>query len=280
MSAAASIIIPAYQAEDVLEDAVSAALAQEHRPTEIVVVNDGSTDGTDRVARSFGERIRYLEQENRGVSSARNRGLEVAGGEYVCFLDADDWISADHLRLNVAKLEEHPEAVLSHGWTAVADAELHPTGPVLEGARGRILDDLARLMPPAVPAVHSAVIRTETVRGVGGFDEGLSTSADYDLWLRLAREGPVEAVERVTARYRKTPGSMFTDLELQVRDIEAIIRKHRNDPVLGALDWNRTRWRFYRSLAGESRNRGDLAGLLRYGVRALLFRARSLVERR
>lgn len=268
-SGRASIVVPAYNAEDHLAEAVDSALAQTHEPTEVVVVDDGSTDGTAEVARQYGDAVRYVRQENRGVAAARNRGLADAAGDYVCFLDADDWLHPEHLRLNVQRLVERPDAVLSHGWTEVTDADLRPTGRVLRGACGRILPDLVRLIPPAVPGIHSAIIRTAAVRRVGGFDPELSTSADYDLWIRLARLGPVECVERPTVRYRIAEGSMFTDLDLQVRDMEAIVEKHRRDPELGELNWDRMRWALYRSLAGESRDRGDPAALLRYGTRAI-----------
>ncbi len=112
-----SVIIPAYNVESCLSRAVLSALNQDPPPLEVIVSNDGSTDKTAEVAQSFGDRIRYLEQANLGPAAARNSGLAVAKGEYVAFLDADDYWLPGFIRATTEFMEVNPEAVaVSTGW--------------------------------------------------------------------------------------------------------------------------------------------------------------------
>jgi glycosyltransferase involved in cell wall biosynthesis len=85
-----SVVIPSYNRSDMTVDAVNSVLGQTFRDFEIIVVDDGSTDGTEQVLRRFGEKIRYHKQENAGVAAARNRGIALSGGDYICYLDSDD----------------------------------------------------------------------------------------------------------------------------------------------------------------------------------------------
>ena len=101
-------VVPVYDGERFLAEALDSALAQDYEPMEIVVVDDGSTDGTPDVAAGYGDRIRYLRQENAGPSAARNRGLEASRGEFVSFLDADDLWVPGKTALQVETLRERP----------------------------------------------------------------------------------------------------------------------------------------------------------------------------
>src|SRR6185503_2024667 len=104
-----SAVIPAYQAAAFLADAVESVLAQTEPVGEIVVVDDGSTDGTAAVAASFGDRVRYVRQENQGVAAARNRGVAEARGRLVAFLDADDTWEPEKTARQLAHLRAHPD---------------------------------------------------------------------------------------------------------------------------------------------------------------------------
>jgi len=254
---AVSVIIPAYNAAEFLPGTLDSVLNQSLKARDVILVDDGSTDGTPKIAESYAGAVTYLRQENRGVAAARNRGLEQVTGDYVCFLDADDYFYPENLRLKVQLLEEDPGVGLVHGWVEVTDANLRPTGTVLKGARGEILSDLLRLIPPAIPCPSNALIRRAVVEEVGGFDEALGTSADFDLWLRIAQRVRVGRVDEVVVKYRRHEGAMFHDLEAQLRDMEFIFRKHR--VTLGRHpDWKLLRWRFYRSVAGGYRQQGRL----------------------
>jgi glycosyltransferase involved in cell wall biosynthesis len=109
MSALVSCIIPVFNGERFVREAIESVLAQRHRPLELIVVDDGSTDGTANVVRSCGEEVRYIFQSNSGPTDARNRGLAIARGELIAFLDADDLWHEEKLERQLAVLAEHPE---------------------------------------------------------------------------------------------------------------------------------------------------------------------------
>jgi glycosyltransferase involved in cell wall biosynthesis len=111
-----SVIIPVYQGERYLAEAVESVLAQTYPAAEIIIVNDGSTDGTEQVAARFGNAIRYVAQENSGIGAARNTGLEMTQFEWISFLDSDDLWSTDKLALQMQALETHPEPDLVFGY--------------------------------------------------------------------------------------------------------------------------------------------------------------------
>lgn len=101
-----SVIIPAYNSETTLARAIDSVLAQSYPAQEIIVVDDGSTDGTPEVAARYGSKLHYIRQDNAGVSSARNQGAQAASGDWLTFLDADDWYYPDRLRLHAEWIEE------------------------------------------------------------------------------------------------------------------------------------------------------------------------------
>jgi len=104
-----SVIIPTYNRADFLTEAVNSVLSQTWRDLEIIVVDDGSTDGTQEVVRRYGEQVNYFCKENEGPSSARNMGIKKARGPYVAFLDSDDVWEPEKLRIQMDFMGEHPE---------------------------------------------------------------------------------------------------------------------------------------------------------------------------
>ena len=165
----ASIVIPAFNAEATLAPAIRSALAQDYTPVDVIVVDDGSTDGTAAVATSFAP-VRYLRQENRGPSAARNAGIEAATGEFVGFLDADDEAPATKLSVQVGYLLEHPEV-----GCVLGRHELDGEPPEWFDRDG-------------VPLI-SLVARRSTLLEAGGFDESLRIAEDRDLLVRLRERG-------------------------------------------------------------------------------------------
>lgn len=110
-----SVIIPVYNAEKYLSEAIKSVLAQAYSPIEIIVVDDGSTDNSAIVAQQFGDRIQYLYQENSGAAMTRNRGVEQSHGDYLSFLDADDLWSKNKIKLQLAAFEKHPNLDIVFG---------------------------------------------------------------------------------------------------------------------------------------------------------------------
>jgi hypothetical protein len=215
---AVSIIIPTYQRREYVCRAVRSVLAQRFTDWELIVVDDGSADGTGDALRTFEPRLRYLWQENGGASAARNAGLRLARGDVVAFLDSDDRWFADHLETVVGMLEHHPEAVLActtprfriEGRGRVADAELVDALPLL-------------LVENWIGYPSGTAVRRDQLEAVGGFDERMTVMEDGELWLRLAARGPFSFLQRRTIVRQVTRGSL--------RD-----RGSRNGAYLSAMD--------------------------------------------
>lgn len=220
-----SVITPCYRQARFLPQAVDSVLAQTYRPVEMLVVNDGSDDDTDKVAGRYGDLIRYFLQNNSGQSAARNHGLRHAVGEYVLFLDADDQL--------------HPEAL---AW--LVEAAGHATSPLcIMGCRAFAEDvckPLREWMPPAIPALlpwfvgrncgppHCFLAVTRMVRDVGCFAEELAGCEDWDLWLRLAEQGAsLVAVPQVGAFYRRHPESFSSQpMRMLLDRVRVLLRLH------------------------------------------------------
>lgn len=204
MAGLVSVVIPVHQGERFLADAIDSALAQTYRPIEIIVVDDGSTDGSGDVARRYPE-VRLLTQEQAGPSAARNAAFAVMSGEYVALLDADDIWNPDKLDLQVGHLESNPGAalVLAH----------HEDLTVDDVAAPLIARNIERLGIDRVAPI-SVVARREVVEAIGGFDERLRTAEDTD-WLIRAREAGLrmDILDRVVMRRRFHGGNLTYDTD-------------------------------------------------------------------
>lgn len=187
-----SIIIPAFQAEAYLGEALESALAQDYERHELILVDDGSTDRTAEIAAGYG--VPVLRQANGGPAAARNAGLAFARGELLAILDSDDIWPVDRLSLQVAHLLEHPEDGLVMGLTEVF---LTPGEP-----RPRHYPRIAETGPyPGHPS--TALVRREIFELVGPFDESLRLSEDLD-WLARAGDAGVRIgrLDRTVLHYR------------------------------------------------------------------------------
>ncbi len=197
-----SVIIPTYNRRTLVERALRSVMSQTRPVEEIIVIDDGSTDGTaEALKASFGERIRYLWQQNAGVASARNHGLRIARGRYLALLDSDDEWLPEKNQLQVRWLESHPDfgMVLCDVMRMDADHrdfELFRRRDLLP-EDGHILKWV--LLEPAL-APASAMMRRSVYESVGGFDESLPTAEDLDYHLRVAARWKIGIVEQTLVR--------------------------------------------------------------------------------
>lgn len=216
-----SIIIPVYNGADYLRLAIDSALAQDHPDTEVVVVNDGSSDGgaTEAIARSYGARIRYVEKPNGGVASALNAGLAAMTGEIFCWLSHDDIHLPHKTRRQVAEWLRlgRPRAVLFSDYRLIDDA-----GRAIGEARfdARMLAEKPRyaLLRGCVNGCTVFVPR-DVLRAMGGFDEALPTTQDYDLWNRMIGQVPFLHLPEILIESRQHPqqGSRRMDHRAEAR---------------------------------------------------------------
>jgi hypothetical protein len=227
-----SIVIPARNAAGTIGDTLASVCAQTSGAWEAIVVDDGSTDETARIATGFADRdprITVIRQTGAGESAARNTGLAHARYEWLLFLDADDWIAPAHLERLTAELERDPELGAVHcgsvrvapDGTEVRDDYVVPAG-----------DLFPTLAQRAAFPVHACIVRRSLVERVGRFDTSLRKSADWDLWQRIARTGArFGAVRELLAFYRMQPQSASMEAEQLLRDgLEVLRRGHRPDP--------------------------------------------------
>ncbi|MGO9094422.1 MAG: glycosyltransferase family 2 protein [Bryobacteraceae bacterium] len=195
-----SVVIPCYNAARFLPEAVANVLAQRYEPLEILLVDDGSTDSTPEMAPGLAPEVRYLRQENRGPSAARNLGLRETRGEIIAFLDADDLWPDGKLDLQVGRLLQDPALDLVSGRVRYVE---------LPG--GRIPDLRFETSDRELPGIliGSAVYRRRAFAVVGGFDESLRYSEDHDWFLR-AREADLKILllAEVTLLYRHHDSNM------------------------------------------------------------------------
>lgn len=229
MAKLVSVIIPSYNSAHFLKESIDSVLNQTYKNIEIVVVNDGSTDNTEEVISQFLGRIKYIKKENGGVSSARNLGFEKSNGDYLCFLDADDWFFPKNIENKVKELNLNSKLGLVHGNVVVTDENLNSNGTILKGQYGNVIPHLLKLVPPAIPCPSNVLIRREAIKYDSIFDERLCTSADYDLWLRIAQKWKVGYVNEESIKYRQHGANMFSNLKLFQKDMELIFTKYELD---------------------------------------------------
>jgi len=227
-----SIVIPARNAARTIADTLESVCAQTCDTWEAIVVDDGSTDETARIADGFAERdsrIRVIRQTGAGESGARNTGIGHARHEWLLFLDADDWISPLHLERLTGELERDPELDAVH----CGSVRVSPDGTQVSDNYVPPIGDLfPTLAQRAAFPVHSCIVRRSLVEKVGCFDTSLRKSADWDLWQRIARTGArFGAVREVLAFYRMQPHSASMEAEQLLRDgLEVLRRGHAPDP--------------------------------------------------
>ena len=197
-----SVIIPVHDRESFICDALSSAYDQSYRPIEVVVVDDGSTDGTRRAVEAYERPVRYVYQDHAGVSVARNRGLAEAGGELIAFLDSDDLWTAGSLAHRVERLTAEPNAAVVYGKTRVRN--------LVTGSKLRRYADGEAVYHPCF---GSMLIRRSAFDHVGMIDETFDHSEDVDWVCRANEKGVVTLrTDYVVLEYRIHGGNMTSEV--------------------------------------------------------------------
>ncbi|MBI4396965.1 MAG: glycosyltransferase [Elusimicrobia bacterium] len=229
-----SVIIPVYNAEAYIERAVRSALRQSYRSMEVIVVNDGSTDGTMDRLRVFDGRIVLLHQENKGVYAARNTGVHAARGPVIAFLDADDEWETEKVERQMRLLKRYPNVAVIATRTEEMDDRGAPfPGRAKEARNGhcdRPLNFYQELLMKGNPlSLSSVLMRKEAFERAGGFYAAERIlSADYDLWIRLAQSHLFLLMSNRLTRYRVLKTSLLHgSLEKEYGAQKGIIERNR-----------------------------------------------------
>lgn len=234
-----AVVIPAYNGARFLRPAIESALNQTQPPSEIVLVDDGSTDETAEIAGCYSE-ITVLRQERAGVAAARNAGAAATTSPILAFLDADDVWRPTKLERQAEVLASESSVALVHVGVADVDANGRALREHLVGASGNVATRMLAFEEPVILGGGSgAVIRRSSFDEVGGFDNSLSTSADWDLYYRIACRHTVAFVPEVLLDYRIHDSNMHANVEVMERDMLRAF-----DKALALAD-RRTRRRAY-----------------------------------
>ncbi len=220
-----SVIVPAYNAEKTILETITSVLNQTFTDFELLVINDGSTDRTlELLSTVKDQRLKIFSYPNGGVSVARNRGITHASGEFIAVLDADDLWTVDKLELQLAALQEHPEAGLAYSWAYYMDEQgksIQPSEPVY--FEGNVYAQL--LVNDFVVSCSNCLMRRQTIDSVGEFDQEVAGAADWDYWLRVALQWPFVVVPKHQVYYRVSVGSMQSNVEFMERCNLRVIEK-------------------------------------------------------
>jgi glycosyltransferase involved in cell wall biosynthesis len=215
-----SIIICCHNRRHYLEQTMQSVFAQQYRPAEIVVLDDGSTDGTDQLMANYGDQVRYYWQENRGIAATRTAACRLAKGQLIAFQDDDDLMPPERIVKLYTALCDYPSAVFAVGDYALIDLQGKLTGGrwmpgrLDETDKPILLDDAhSAVLWPKVPGVpHTTLFRRSDGERIGWFDEEFTYAcSDADFFARLARLGPVVYVREVVSHYRRGHSAMWSN---------------------------------------------------------------------
>jgi len=252
-----SVVIPTYNSARFVTAAVRSALSQSAPPLEVIVIDDGSQDSTRTALSPYLNAIKYIYQENRGVYAARNRGVQLAKGRHIAFLDADDIWLPEKLALQTEVMDSHPEFACVHTDTSVIDAYgrivKETANPTRQSVNGMVFDEFFK-SNMAVVLLSTVLMRRQCFDTVGFFDERHPSVQDHFFFLRLAWRYPIYFIPKPLVQYRITPGSLsrrdtVANLALRKQLLNEFIAEHA-DHFRERPDLLRRKWRSFNLDAG------------------------------
>ncbi|NJL79247.1 MAG: glycosyltransferase [Richelia sp. RM2_1_2] len=209
-----SVIIPAYNAQNTILETINSVLQQTFCDLELIVINDGSTDKTLEILETVKDaRLKVYSYANGGLPTARNRGIDLAKGKFISFIDADDLWTPDKLELQLKALQQNLTAGVAYSWTICMGNNGNSFHPgVAENFQGNVYSNL--LIGNFIASGSNVLIRREAIESVGYFDENLKSCEDWDYWLRLAKKWNFVVVSKPQIIYRLSSGAMSSKLDV------------------------------------------------------------------
>jgi len=230
MTPRVSVVIPAWNAARTLPETLASVFGQSFADYEVLVVDDGSTDGTADLLRDYGDRVRVLVKPNEGrPSTTRNLGVRAARGELIAFLDADDRWQPEKLARQVALFDRNPALGLAYSGATVIDGDGRPVRVLRCAAAGRGRA-YGLLSTRNFIVGSSAMVRRAAIESAGYYDESLTSAENWDLWIRIARDWEIDFVPEPLTDYRVHAGNRSARVALRERNIFRILEKN-HDPA-------------------------------------------------
>ncbi|MEM9507402.1 MAG: glycosyltransferase [Cyanobacteria bacterium P01_E01_bin.35] len=220
-----SVVIPTYNAEKTILTTVNSVLQQTYQDLEIIVINDGSSDRTEEILATIKDsRLKVYTFANEGLSQARNRGIDLATGDYISFLDADDCWKEDKLADQLLALEKYPQAGLAYSWVYFQyETEANSYADTSGYFMGDVYGDL--LLKNFLHNGSNALIKTAIIRETGYFDPELKAAEDWDFYLRIAVRYHFVLVPKVQVIYRQSDSSMTANIKLMEQYLNIVIER-------------------------------------------------------
>jgi glycosyltransferase involved in cell wall biosynthesis len=266
-----SIVIPAFNVERFIIPSVVSALGQTYRDIEVIVVDDGSTDGTaEKISTIHDSRLKVIAQSNRGLSAARNAGICLAQGKYIGLLDGDDVWTSRKAAIHIALMERNPKIGISYSNLRYINERGQGTGEYLisKVRIPTIKDFFARNL--IIPS--SAIIRKDCFVKAGLFDETLRSIEDYDMWLRILWKTDYEAhlIPMPLAEYRVRSNSLSEEFGTFLHNAHVAMEKFQcSIPVFSEKDRNRALAEIYRTCSRKALYNWNFGLSKKYMIRAI-----------
>ncbi|AFY58046.1 glycosyl transferase [Rivularia sp. PCC 7116] len=224
-----SIIIPAYNAIKYLPATLESALRQSFTDFEVLIIDDGSYDNIVEWASEIKDpRVRFLSQQNKGVSAARNLGIKKAKGEYIAFLDADDLWEPTKLEKQLQLFKNNLSLGLVHTAMLIIDEQSKSLGRIFtSNVEGNALE---KLLEQNTIVTSSVIVRHSCLQAVGNFDENLTSSEDWELWVRIASRYSIAQIKEPLVYYRQHANNTTKNWQMLEQDLSSIEQVFQSVP--------------------------------------------------
>lgn len=255
-----SILLPTYNRKSLLKRSISSVLAQTYDNWELIIIDDGSTDGTEEYIKStfVDNRIKYFRQANKGVSSARNTGGALATGKVIAFIDSDDEWCVTKLARQLEFMDVHPDAgLIFSNATIIGPAGEASDKPELIPHRKDMVYGLKEVLADPYLGIPTVIMTNDLFAEVGGFDERLSTAEDVDFFLRVALKSRIGYLhEKLVFVYKTTHslssfaldnGNKIASFEDNIFVLQRFVERYRKDIEKCKCDVNRLVFNLYMS---------------------------------
>ena len=246
-----SVIIPTYNYAEFITKAIDSVMAQTYPNVEIIVIDDGSTDDTKSRVKNR-PMIKYFYHSNKGLSASRNVGVEKSSGEYLVFLDADDWLEKDALEKNFSLIYDKPHLAFVSGNYYLLYAGTNTVQPSVTVINSH---HYKRLLQSNYIGMHAAVLFQRWVFSSFRYDENLRSCEDYDLYLNITRHHPVLHHSAFIATYYFHSSGLSHNYKTMMRSVTTVVKKQapflRSHDEREAYEKGLQQWKEYDNLMRE-----------------------------